>query len=193
MADFTIYRDKSRIFECDIQIKGAKLSNTKSRMILDFNNGPTLMYNGTIDALGNCRISIPALSSITEAISGNAILEIIAESTVFEPWKSPFSVQQAKSVTVEVRESSKPIVEDKSVSVRVSANADDLLLRESIKEYFSAMPKSRLKKTMKALKNYKVTAEATEWCGRVFDKPNSSYAVLASKVYPHIKKRQKSS
>lgn len=84
--DYVFYRDKSKKFECDIKVDGAKISDTKARMILKFEDGMTTMYEGKVSVLGKCTIDIPALTDkIFESTSGQATLEVIADSTVFEP------------------------------------------------------------------------------------------------------------
>ena len=114
---YNFYRDKVTIFECDIKLQGAKLSNTKARMILEFDDGPTVLYSGDISILGECKIEIPNIKF--DSKKGNAILEVIADSTLFKPWHSKFVVKQAKQVRVEVKEPKKIKIRKPLVEVKI--------------------------------------------------------------------------
>ena len=59
---YTLYSDKQNIFECDIQLEGASLTDAFARLIIESDN-INLMYNGTITSDGNCRISMPKLKN----------------------------------------------------------------------------------------------------------------------------------
>ena len=105
---YTFYRDKENIFECNVAVDGASLSDTRARLILTFENGLTTLYEGTVKVSGECEINVPPIKEkLTESETGTAKLEVIAESTVFEPWTSDFSLTRSKNVTVEVVDKTK--------------------------------------------------------------------------------------
>jgi hypothetical protein len=140
---YKLFTDKSELFECDIKLEGASLSNSKARLVVETNDY-SLMFDGSIDASGKCAIPIRKLKGlIDESTSGNIRLEVIAEDTLFTPWESDFSIATSKKVTVEVKtQSSKPILETKvkvSVKEEITLNERDhvvnlfkLLINEDI-------------------------------------------------------------
>ena len=54
---YKLYTDKKEIFECKITLEGASLKDAVSRIVV---NTPDLklMFEGTIDNQGNCKIPI---------------------------------------------------------------------------------------------------------------------------------------
>ena len=101
--NYTLYTDKKENFECQLQLEGASLNDAKARMIVessDFN----LMFNGQINTSGKCTIPINRLKGLLkEGTSGTMRLEVIAEDTYFQPWKSAFTVDVKQRLTVEVK------------------------------------------------------------------------------------------
>lgn len=120
---YTLYSDKNHDFNCDIDIKGASLSETKVRLLLK-SSDQTIVFEGNVDSAGNCEIPIKKLKRyFNQGDSGNAILEVIAEDTYFSPWQDTFTIEKEKDVVVEVKEgkNSKPLNEsDVRVNVRSS-------------------------------------------------------------------------
>lgn len=96
----TFYKDKTKIFECQISVDGANLNETKARLILEFPDR-NLLFHGNIGKNGKCKIKIPALKEMEE-VEGNAVLEVIAENTHFESWSDKFKLKQNKKVQVEM-------------------------------------------------------------------------------------------
>tara|TARA_Y100000310_G_C20604598_1_gene774844 strand:+ start:416 stop:883 length:468 start_codon:yes stop_codon:yes gene_type:complete len=119
---YTLYSDKQNIFECDIQLEGASLTDAVARLIIESDN-INLMYNGTITSDGNCRISMPKLKGLVKE-GGNLRLEVIADDMYFNPWKSEYDLKTTKKVTVEVKQQKKaPIIESKpKVKVNIIGN-----------------------------------------------------------------------
>jgi len=121
---YKLYTDKQETFECDLYLEGAELKNSSARILVETKD-LTLLFPGTIDKSGNCKVPIKKLKGLLDEKSeGNIKLEVIAEDTLIEPWQSEFIVETAKKVTVEVksqkdkkpiRESSKPQVKIKNV------------------------------------------------------------------------------
>jgi hypothetical protein len=122
---YKLYTDKQETFECDLFLEGADLKQSSARIVVE-SKDLTLMFKGTIDEKGNCKVPIKKLKGLMgENTTGDIKLEVIAEDTLIEPWQSDFIVDTAKKVTVEVKsqkqskpqikESTKPQVKVKSV------------------------------------------------------------------------------
>ena len=116
---YTLYSDKNNIFECDIQLEGASLSQAFARVIVESNN-LNLVFNGNINNDGNCRIEMPKLNMLKE--SGEMKLEIIADDMYFNPWNSDFELKKSKSVTVEVKQPTDNIIKENKAKVKVNIN-----------------------------------------------------------------------
>ena len=121
---YKLYTDKQETFECDLFLEGADLEKSSARIVVE-SKDLTLMFKGTIDEKGNCKVPIKKLKGLmSENTTGDIKLEVIAEDTLIEPWQSDFIVDTAKKVTVEVKsqkeekpqikESTKPQVKIKS-------------------------------------------------------------------------------
>ena len=107
---YKLYTDKQEIFECQIHLEGASLTQATSRIIVETQD-LKLMFEGTIDKDGNCKVPIKKLRGlVSEDTKGTMKLEVIAEDTYFMPWESDFEVDTAKKIKVEVKEQSKPLV-----------------------------------------------------------------------------------
>ena len=121
---YKLYTDKQETFECDLFLEGADLKQSSARLIVE-SKDLTLMFKGTIDDKGNCKVPIKKLKGLMgENTTGDIKLEVIAEDTLIEPWQSDFVVETAKKVTVEVKsqktkpqikESTKPQVKIKNI------------------------------------------------------------------------------
>lgn len=118
---YVLYTDKSEDFKCHIDVEGTALSSTKARVVLE-NKELNLMFQGSIDASGNCVIPIKKLKNILpEGCEGNMKLEIIADDTYFSPWQDTFSVKVNKKVTVEVfNDTRKEQIKENRVKVQVT-------------------------------------------------------------------------
>jgi hypothetical protein len=101
---YSVYKDKSEDFSCDIQLEGANLNETEARLILESDDW-TLMFNGEIDKKGKCTIPIKKLAILNEGTVGKIRLEVIAEGTVFTPWEDDFKVKMSKKVAIKIHES----------------------------------------------------------------------------------------
>jgi hypothetical protein len=107
---YKLYTDKQEIFECNIYLEGASLTQATSRIIVETQD-LKLMFEGTIDKDGNCKVPIKKLRGlVSEDTKGTMKLEVIAEDTYFLPWESDFEVDTAKKIKVEVKQQSKPLV-----------------------------------------------------------------------------------
>ena len=162
---YKLFTDKTELFECDINISGASLSNTQARLVIETPE-LTLLFKGEVDSKGKCVVPIKKLRGlIDESSQGNIKLEIIAEDTYFIPWESDFQVEQSKKVTVEVisqnqsqknkiQESSGPIVKvsgikDESITLSEKQhiiNILKLLVKEDISLDKLSFKKNKLNK-----------------------------------------------
>ena len=108
---YKLYTDKQEIFECKIHLEGASLTQATSRIIVETQD-LKLMFEGTIDKDGNCKVPIKKLRGlVSEDTKGIMKLEVIAEDTYFLPWESNFEVDTAKKIKVEVKQQrKKPLI-----------------------------------------------------------------------------------
>lgn len=127
---YTFFTDKQEVFECKLDLEGAKLSDSKARLVLESDNYNLLFY-GRIDENGKCQIPVKKLKALlAETDTGKVKLEVIAEDTYFEPWSDTYNVKTSKKVTVEIvtKDTVKPITEKKVAVVEVqqqkTANVD---------------------------------------------------------------------
>jgi hypothetical protein len=116
---YTLYSDKNNIFECDIQLEGASLSQAFARVIVEGEN-LNLVFNGNISSEGNCRIEMPKLSMLEEG--GEMKLEVIADDMYFNPWNSNFELKKSKSIKVEVKQPTDNIIKENKAKVEVKFN-----------------------------------------------------------------------
>ena len=116
---YKLFTDKSEVFECSINLEGASLNKSVARILIE-SNDYNLVFNGSINSSGTCKIPIKRLKGLLpENSKGDIKLEIIAEDTYFTPWKSTYSVDASKKVTVEVKQQSKPVIRSKpNISVK---------------------------------------------------------------------------
>ena len=116
---YKLYTDKQEIFECNIFLEGASLTKANSRIIVETQD-LKLMFEGTIDKDGNCKVPIKKLRGlVSEDTKGTMKLEVIAEDTYFLPWESDFEVDTAKKIKVEVKQQSKPLVKSSKPQMTV--------------------------------------------------------------------------
>jgi hypothetical protein len=118
---YTLFTDKTELFECDLQLEGASLKKSFARLLIESEN-LNLVFKGEISSSGKCKIPVKRLRGLLdENVNGKIKLEVIAEDTYFTPWEDDFKVDTSKKVTVEVKsqKDSKPILEMKpKVSVK---------------------------------------------------------------------------
>ena len=109
---YKLYTDKQEIFECDLFLEGAELKDSSARILVETKD-LILLFPGTIDEKGNCKVPIKKLKGLLgEDTTGNIKLEVIAEDTLIQPWQSEFVVETSKKVKVEVKSQQKPKQED---------------------------------------------------------------------------------
>ena len=135
---YKLYTDKQETFECDLFLEGADLKQSSARIVVE-SKDLTLMFKGTIDEKGNCKVPIKKLKGLmSENTTGDIKLEVIAEDTLIEPWQSDFVVETAKKVTVEVKsQKEKPqIKESTKPQVKIKNIKNDLNPINEIVQFF---------------------------------------------------------
>ena len=136
---YKLYTDKQEVFECDLFLEGADLKQSSARLIVE-SKDLTLMFKGTIDDKGNCKVPIKKLKGLmSENTTGDIKLEVIAEDTLIEPWQSDFIVDTAKKVKVEIKsqKQSKPqIKESTKPQVKIKNIKNDLNPINEIVQFF---------------------------------------------------------
>ena len=144
---YTLYSDKKNIFECDIQLEGASLSQAFARVIIE-GDGLNLVFNGTITNDGYCKIEMPKLN-VMEG-NGNMKLEVIADDMYFNPWDSSYELKKSKSVKVEVRQPTQDVITETKAKVKVNVVNE----QKEVKP-----PTKRVVKTKKTIKESKFTKQ----------------------------------
>lgn len=148
---YQLFTDKTELFECNIKLQGASLTNSVARIVVE-SKDINLLFTGTIDSYGKCKIPIRKLSGLlSENTTGKLKLEVIADDTYFVPWSSDFSVLASKQITVEVKsqdaavimETAKPAVSVVSVKNEVEEVA------VSVKEHVVKLLKMLIKEDIK--------------------------------------------
>ena len=61
-----LYTDKTELFECNVALEGAAISDSKLRAVLKFDD-KNLMVEGKIDSNGNGNILLPKLKNISKS------------------------------------------------------------------------------------------------------------------------------
>ena len=144
---YTLYSDKKNIFECDIQLEGASLSQAFARVIIE-GDDLNLVFNGTITNDGYCKIEMPKLNVIEG--NGNMKLEVIADDMYFNPWDSDYELKKSKSVKVEVRQPTQDVITETKAKVKVNVVNE----QKEVKT-----PTKRVVKTKNTIKESKFTKQ----------------------------------
>ena len=144
---YTLYSDKKNIFECDIQLEGASLSQAFARVIIE-GDDLNLVFNGTITNDGYCKIEMPKLN-VMEG-NGNMKLEVIADDMYFNPWDSDYELKKSKSIKVEVRQPTQDVITETKAKVKVNVVNE----QKEVKT-----PTKRVVKTKKTIKESKFTKQ----------------------------------
>ena len=144
---YTLYSDKKNIFECDIQLEGASLSQAFARVIIE-GDDLNLVFNGTITNDGYCKIEMPKLN-VMEG-NGNMKLEVIADDMYFNPWDSDYELKKSKSVKVEVRQPTQDVLTETKAKVKVNVVNEQKVVKP---------PTKRVVKTKKTIKESKFTKQ----------------------------------
>ena len=150
---YTLYSDKPNLFECSIQLEGTSISNSFARLIIESEKN-SLVFNGEINNNGVCLVPIKKIKGLVSE-GGNMRLEVVADDMYFNPWNSEYELKQSKSVTVEVKQPTKPLIENKAPKVEVKYPKRNIIKEEKPKR----TPKKKVTLTKRhledILRNYK--------------------------------------
>ena len=186
----TFFHDKSEKFSADLEIEGTTTSKTKIRMVLEFNDNKNRLYYGTIDKNGKVEVKIPALNDIEET-KGNAILEVIADSTFFSPWESEFEIKTSK--TVKIKEARFEAESETKVKLIENKETKPIVVKSDLKEKISEKSKSLVNsileiykkenlrnriKIKSSLEDKKFNDDTILWANTVFEDSNSQKAKI---------------
>lgn len=155
---YKLFTDKVELFECDVKLEGASLKNSIARIVIE-SEDVNLLFNGTINSEGKCKIPIKKLKGLLgESTKGTLKLEIIAEDTYFVPWSSEFSVQAAKKVTVEIKSQTAATITESTPAVKVSGVKNEIKNKKvplSVQEHIVRIVKILVREDIK-LSNLKI-------------------------------------
>ncbi len=88
------YTDIPKLFECDITLENAALTDAIPRIIFNV-GGKKFMFSGVVDGTGHCIFNIPPLGTYNIIGSGTMNLEIIVDYVVFEPFTDTITIMQS--------------------------------------------------------------------------------------------------
>ena len=149
---YTLYSDKPNLFECNIQLEGASLSQAFARLIIESEEN-SLIFNGDINNEGTCFIPLKKLKGLVSD-QGKMQLEVVADDMYFNPWESDYELLQSKKVTVEVKNPNKksPIIENTKPKMKVNFKTEKPIRRVT-KKVVSESPREFSKRDLKNLLN----------------------------------------
>lgn len=136
---YTVYKDKSKNFKCVVEVEGASIKDTQSRLVLTTENKSiNLLYFGNVSETGECTVPIHKLGDLLdEDVKGKLQLEVIVDGAIFKPWESDFVVKTSKKVRVaEVNDNSGTQLKEISDKPRVNVsvvNEEKDELKEHVK------------------------------------------------------------
>lgn len=189
MKKLIFYKDRSEVLECEVKITGAKIKESKARLLLNFGDDITYLFNGNLQENGICKINVPALKN-TPFDFGKAVLEVIAESTIFESFTSEFELTTSKIVEVTSVKTKKNKKENK-IKVEVSLK-DIKSFNPKYKKLAEILLKSFDKNKIKLIENkYKPSSMALKWAQLTFENINSKEAIFCMDKFDRIKNRIK--
>lgn len=142
---YTLFTDKTELFECNIKLEGASLKDSQARLIIE-SEDLNLLFKGQITSEGKCIIPIKKLKGLLEGnTKGEIKLEVIAEDTYFTPWKSEFVVEASKKLTVEVKSQDAALIAESAPKIQVSGIKETESLADPITEHIVKLVKLLIK------------------------------------------------
>lgn len=164
------HKNKPQTFKCKVEIQGVDNPKITPRLILSPNNSNmNLFFEGKYDNK-QCEIVISSTANITN--KGSVILEIIANDTIFKPWKSTYEIVSQEIVVENVE-----LIDSKNnISVQlIEENTDNSYL-----DVLKKIPTNkRRKKFLEYIKNsYRPKKYLLEWSKKELGETNSLKAKL---------------
>jgi CRISPR/Cas system-associated exonuclease Cas4 (RecB family) len=189
---YKLFTDKTEIFECDINITGASLTNTKARLVVETSD-LNLLFKGDVDSRGKCTVPIKKLRGLIEESSKGSIrLEVIADDTYFVPWESDFEVETSKRVTVEVKSQAQrsKIVESTGPKVQVTGIKEEKITlseKQHVINILKLLVKEEINLNNLSFKKNKLNKIIAEYIG---SNPIESTGDVIDKVVKVLAKRK---
>jgi hypothetical protein len=130
-------------------LQGASLRNSIARIVIE-SQDINLLFTGTIDSQGKCKVPIKKLSGLLgENTTGKLKLEVIADETYFVPWSSDFSVLASKGITVEVKSQDADMITETANKMNVQVSDVKNEISTSVKEHIIKLIKMLIKEDIK--------------------------------------------
>jgi len=182
---YTLFTDKTELFECNIKLEGASLKNSQARLIIE-SEDINLLFKGQITQDGKCTIPIKKLKGLLEGnTKGEIKLEVIAEDTYFTPWKSEFTVEASKKLTVEVKSQDANLIIESAPKVQVSGIKETQSLADPITEHILKLVKLLIKEDVN-VNNLSIKKDKVNNIIATYTKENPIQETQLSKVIDGI-------
>lgn len=118
---YTLYKDISEEFICDISIDGVSEEDSQARIIIESKDW-ILLFPGEIKNK-KCVVPIKSLKLFNEGEVGKIKLEVIAEGNIFIPWEDDFKVKISKKVEATVNKNVKNVYKPVQEKVKVQVKS----------------------------------------------------------------------
>jgi len=153
---YKIFLDKSKTFQCNVDIEGASLNESQARLFLETDNY-SLTFKGEISSDGVVKIPISKLKGVLEENEkGKISLEIIAEDTIFVPWEGEYETDISKKVAVSFdTKLDEAVSEPIKVKPKMAFSMvyDDIDTKKHLDEIFKILKKNNVNRTALANKS----------------------------------------
>jgi CRISPR/Cas system CMR-associated protein Cmr5 small subunit len=169
------YKNKPQIFKCRVEIQGADSPKVIPRLIFSPKNGAKLFFEGKYNDK-HCEIDIA--HNLDIANKGDVVLEIIANDTIFTPWKSTYEIVSNKAVV----ENIELIDKKNNISVKLidSIKEEKEEIDNKYTDYIKKIPSDKRKKVLEhILHSFKPKKQILEWSQKQFNDTNSLKAKMA--------------
>ena len=103
MNNLILYNDTNEAFKYKLTLEGANITNTFTRLCLEFDDGFNAYFKGKIDEAGNCVVKLSSLENFSG--NGTARIEVVAENSFFEIHSMPFTIKKRIKVKMDEKDS----------------------------------------------------------------------------------------
>ena len=167
------HKNKSQTFKCRVEIQGVESPKVMPRLILSPNNSKSNLFFEGKYSNNQCEIEI---SSPNVANKGSVVLEIIANDTVFRPWKSTYEIVSDEIVVENVE-----LVDTKNnISVKLVETVKETVADDRYVNFLKRIPEKKRKKFLEYIKNsYRPKGALLEWSKKEFNENKSLKAKVA--------------
>lgn len=126
MENLIFYSDISEKLNYNLSLEGANISNSWTRLCLEFENGENLYFTGKINENGDVSIKIPALKD-KSGLTGTMKIEVVADNTYFELHKSGFDVKKKVNVSINNTVFESEVIENVKPKVALSFTKEPVI------------------------------------------------------------------